>query len=37
MKFYPSGHMIYANEPSLRSLHDNVASPVRRTAAAKSK
>ncbi|HEX8106574.1 MAG TPA: hypothetical protein VF516_02550, partial [Kofleriaceae bacterium] len=37
MKFYPSGHMIYANEPSLRALHDNVASLVRRTAGAKSK
>jgi carboxypeptidase C (cathepsin A) len=37
MKFYPSGHMIYANEPSLRTLHDNVASLVRRTAGAKSK
>jgi carboxypeptidase C (cathepsin A) len=32
MKFYPSGHMIYANEPSLRTLHDNVASFVKRTA-----
>lgn len=31
MNFYPSGHMIYANEPSLRALHDNVASMVRRT------
>ena len=37
MKFYPSGHMIYANEPSLRALHDNIASLVRRTATAKSK
>jgi carboxypeptidase C (cathepsin A) len=37
MKFYPSGHMIYANEPSLRALHDNVASLVRRTATAKAK
>jgi carboxypeptidase C (cathepsin A) len=31
MKFYPSGHMIYANEPSLRALHDNVAAFVKRT------
>ena len=31
-KFYQSGHMIYANEPSLRTLHDNIASLVRRTA-----
>ncbi|HEX3763051.1 MAG TPA: hypothetical protein VHW23_30350 [Kofleriaceae bacterium] len=37
MKFYPSGHMIYANEPSLRALHDNIASLVRRTAAGKSR
>jgi carboxypeptidase C (cathepsin A) len=37
MKFYPSGHMIYANEPSLRALHDNVASLVRRTATARAK
>jgi carboxypeptidase C (cathepsin A) len=31
MKFYQSGHMIYANEPSLRALHDNIAALVRRT------
>jgi carboxypeptidase C (cathepsin A) len=31
MKFYQSGHMIYANEPSLRALHDNIAGLVRRT------
>jgi carboxypeptidase C (cathepsin A) len=37
MKFYPSGHMIYANEPSLRALHDNVASLVRRTQGGKAK
>jgi carboxypeptidase C (cathepsin A) len=35
MKFYQSGHMIYANEPSLRSLHDNVAALVRRTQSVK--
>jgi len=23
--FYPSGHMVYAHEPSLKALHDNVA------------
>jgi carboxypeptidase C (cathepsin A) len=37
MKFYPSGHMIYANEPSLRQLHDNVVDFVRRTHGAKGK
>jgi carboxypeptidase C (cathepsin A) len=37
MKFYQSGHMIYANEPSLRSLHDNVAAFVKRTSSAKAK
>ncbi|HSR99226.1 MAG TPA: hypothetical protein VLM79_19370 [Kofleriaceae bacterium] len=31
MKFYQSGHMIYANEPSLRALHDNITGLVRRT------
>jgi hypothetical protein len=29
--------MIYANEPSLRALHDNVASLVRRTSTGKTK
>lgn len=29
MKFYPSGHMVYANEASLRALHDNVAAFIR--------
>ena len=37
MKFYQSGHMIYANEPSLRALHDNVAALVRRTSGPKAK
>lgn len=37
MKFYQSGHMIYANEPSLRALHDNVTGFVRRTSSAKAK
>jgi carboxypeptidase C (cathepsin A) len=25
MHFYESGHMVYAHEPSLKALHDNVA------------
>ena len=37
MKFYQSGHMIYANEPSLRTLHDNVAAMVRRTSGPRAK
>jgi len=37
MKSYPSGHMIYANEPSLRALHDNIAALVKRTSTAKPK
>jgi carboxypeptidase C (cathepsin A) len=37
MKFYQSGHMIYANESSLRALHDNVASFVKRTYSVKTK
>ena len=37
MKFYQSGHMIYANEPSLRTLHDNVAAFVKRTYGVKAK
>jgi len=24
-KFYESGHMVYAHEPSLKQLHDNAA------------
>lgn len=31
LKFYESGHMVYANEPSLKALHDNVADFIRRT------
>jgi carboxypeptidase C (cathepsin A) len=31
MHFYPSGHMVYANEASLKALHDNVADFIRRT------
>ncbi|MGE5185043.1 MAG: S10 family peptidase [Acidobacteriota bacterium] len=30
VKLYPSGHMVYANEPSLKALHDNVAAFIRR-------
>ena len=29
--YYQSGHMVYANETSLKQLHDNVASFIRRT------
>jgi len=29
--YYKSGHMVYANEPSLKALHDNVADFIRRT------
>ena len=31
MKFYRSGHMVYANEDSLKELHDNVAAFIART------
>jgi carboxypeptidase C (cathepsin A) len=30
-KYYQSGHMVYAHEPSLKALHDNVADFIRRT------
>ncbi len=30
-RYYESGHMVYAHEPALKSLHDNVADFVRRT------
>ncbi len=30
-RFYESGHMVYAQEASLRALHDNVADFIRRT------
>jgi carboxypeptidase C (cathepsin A) len=30
-KFYESGHMVYAHEPALKALHDNVADFIRRT------
>ena len=29
--YYPSGHMVYANEASLKALHDDTASFIRRT------
>lgn len=28
-KYYPSGHMVYAHEPSLKALHDDVAAFVK--------
>jgi carboxypeptidase C (cathepsin A) len=31
MHFYESGHMVYAHEPSLKALHDNVAAFIART------
>jgi carboxypeptidase C (cathepsin A) len=31
VKLYPSGHMVYAHEPSLKALHDNVADFIQRT------
>jgi carboxypeptidase C (cathepsin A) len=31
VKLYPSGHMVYAHEPSLATLHDNVADFIKRT------
>jgi carboxypeptidase C (cathepsin A) len=30
-KYYQSGHMVYAHEPSLKALHDNVVDFIRRT------
>ena len=32
-RFYESGHMVYAHEPSLKALHANVADFIRRAAA----
>jgi carboxypeptidase C (cathepsin A) len=34
MKFYESGHMVYAHEPSLKALHANVTDFIRRATAA---
>ena len=31
LRFYPSGHMVYANEAALHQLHDNVAAFIRAT------
>jgi carboxypeptidase C (cathepsin A) len=31
IKFYESGHMVYAKDTSLKMLHDNVAGFIRRT------
>ncbi|HEY2070460.1 MAG TPA: hypothetical protein VGG48_12965 [Rhizomicrobium sp.] len=31
-RYYPSGHMVYAHEESLKALHDNVAAFIRSTA-----
>jgi carboxypeptidase C (cathepsin A) len=33
-KFFPSGHMVYLNEPALKGLHDTVSDFVRRTSSA---
>ena len=30
-RYYPSGHMVYANEASLQKMHDDVAGFIRRT------
>jgi hypothetical protein len=31
VKFYESGHMVYAHEAALKELHDNVAAFIRST------
>jgi len=31
MHFYTSGHMVYAHEPDLKALHDNVAAFINKT------
>jgi carboxypeptidase C (cathepsin A) len=36
-KFYESGHMVYAHEPALKELHDNVAAFIRGTDNEKAK
>ena len=28
-KFYESGHMVYAHEPSLKAIHENVVEFIR--------
>jgi carboxypeptidase C (cathepsin A) len=30
-QYYPSGHMVYAHEDSLKQLHDRVADFIKRT------
>lgn len=37
VRLYPSGHMVYANTPSLVALHDNVADFIARTRGAGGK
>ncbi len=34
--YYESGHMVYAHEPSLKAIHDNVAAFVENTHGVKS-
>ena len=36
-KFYPSGHMVYAHEASLKSIHDNVADFIRRSESSRAR
>ncbi|MGA2389842.1 MAG: peptidase S10 [Candidatus Sulfotelmatobacter sp.] len=36
-KFYESGHMVYAHEPSLKAIHDNVAEFIRSSDGSKMK
>jgi carboxypeptidase C (cathepsin A) len=36
-KFYDSGHMVYAHEPSLKALHDNVADFIKATSSVPEK
>jgi carboxypeptidase C (cathepsin A) len=36
-KFYESGHMVYAHEAALKTLHDNVAAFIVKTENPKSK
>ena len=31
LQFYESGHMVYAHEPALKQMHDNVAAFIQRT------
>jgi carboxypeptidase C (cathepsin A) len=36
-QYYESGHMVYAHQDSLKTLHDAVAAFITKTAAAKGK